>query len=85
MSSKYLIRSERIEQVSMEVLSSLSREVILALAVLSSRLRSSLSLASLETGTEFFFCFLGGGCDVGTRVVAVTEGLFQRDLEVSLE
>ena len=56
----------------MEVLSSLSREVILALAALSSRLRSSLSIASLETGTDFFFCFLGGGCDVGTRVGTVT-------------
>ena len=67
-----MIRADRIEQVSKEFLSSLSNEVILALAALSSRLRSSLSIASLETGTEFFFCFLGGGCEAGAKLEAVT-------------
>ena len=57
----------------MEVLSSLSKEVIFALAAFISRLSSSLSIASLDTGTEFFFCFLGGGWDRGTKEEAVTE------------
>ena len=35
--------------------------MILALAALISRLSSSLSIASLDTGTAFFFCLLGGG------------------------
>jgi hypothetical protein len=56
------------EHVSWEVLSSLSREVILALAALISRLRSSLSIASLDTGTAFLFCFLGGGWAAGSRM-----------------
>ena len=53
-------------QVSLEVCSSLSSDVIFALAVFISRLSSSFSMASFETGTEFFFCFLDGGALAGT-------------------
>jgi hypothetical protein len=47
----------------------LSREVILAALI--SRLRSSLSIASLDTGTAFFFCFLGGGWAAGSKMADV--------------
>ena len=54
---------------SLYVESSLSREVILALAVFNSRFRSSFSIASLDTGTSFLLCFLGGGREACKTVV----------------
>ena len=45
----------------------------MALAALSSLLRSSFSIASLDTGTEFFFFFLGGGWEAGTNVESGTK------------
>ena len=45
----------------------------MALAALSSLLRSSFSIASLETGTEFFFFFLGGGWEAGANVESGTK------------
>ena len=68
-----MIRSVRIEHFSEKVLISLSKEVIFALAALSSLFRSSFSIASLDTGTEFFFFFLGGGCEAGTNVESGTK------------
>ena len=73
LSSKNLILSERILQDSLKVLSSLSREVILALAEFSSRLRSSFSIPSFDKGTAFFFDFLGGGAEAGATEVGGTQ------------
>ena len=70
---------------SLYVESSLSREVILALAVFNSRFRSSFSIASLDTGTSFLLCFLGGGreaCITVVREVGSTdtkEGVVDRE------
>ena len=52
--------------------------MILALAALISRLRSSLSIDSLDTGTEFFFCLLGGGWAAGS-IMADVLGRWRED------
>ena len=62
------------EQVSSESLSFLSREVILALAAASSRLRSSFSRASGDVWTAFFFCFLVGGARIGAAAIGGCKG-----------
>ena len=73
-----MILSERIKHVSLDVVNSLSREVIFALAAFNSRFKSSFSIASFDRGTELFFCFLDGGLEAGARGTAV-EGSGTRD------
>ena len=74
-----MILSVRIKHFSLNVVNSSSSEVILALTASNSRLRSSFSIASLDIGTEFFFCFLEGGPDgsetgrVATEVLRIYE------------
>ena len=85
LSSKKLILSVSMKHFSLYVESSLSRDVILALAVFNSRFRSSFSIASLDTGTSFLLCFLGGGrgaCITVVREVGSTdtkEGVVDRE------
>ena len=59
--------------------------MIRALAVLSSLLSNSFSIASFDNGTEFFFCFLGGGAaagaDMGTKD-GTWEGLVVYSMEM---
>ena len=61
--------------ISLAVVSSLSRDVIFALAAFSSRFKSSFSIA------ELFFWFLYGGLGTGARWTAV-EGRGTRDVWV---
>ena len=74
-----MILSVRIKHFSLNVVNSSSSEVILALTASNSRLMSSFSIASLDIGTEFFFCFLEGGLDgsetgrVATEVLRMDE------------
>ena len=67
------------KHVSLDVVNSLSRDVIFTLAAFNSRFKSSFLIASFDRETELFFCYLDGGLEAGARGTAV-EGWLGRVL-----